>query len=96
MKLSILTAVLVTGFVAGIQNVRAADEQKEEKAKPYPIEKCIVSDEKLGEMGAPVSKTYNGQEIKFCCKDCIKKFDKEPDKYLKKLADAQKKTAEKK
>jgi YHS domain-containing protein len=57
------------------------------KAKPYPLDTCIVSGEKLGEMGDPVVFTYEGQEIKLCCKDCRKKFDKEPAKYLKKLAD---------
>jgi len=54
-------------------------------AKPYPLDTCIVSGEKLGEMGKPHSVTYQGQEIKFCCKDCVKDFNKAPEKYLKKL-----------
>jgi YHS domain-containing protein len=37
-------------------------------------------------MGDPVTKVYGNQEIKFCCKPCIKEFEKEPDRYLKKLA----------
>jgi len=45
--------------------------------KPYPSKKCIVSDEKLGGMGEPIVKVYNGQEVKFCCKDCVKEFEKE-------------------
>jgi YHS domain-containing protein len=49
------------------------------------LDVCIVSGEKLGEMGKPVSFVYNGQEIKLCCKNCRKAFDKEPAKYLKKL-----------
>ena len=108
LKRHILTAVLLTGLAAGVQSVRAADEhkdhdhgdakaeQKDQKAKPYPLEKCVVSDEKLGEMGKPVTLTYKGQEMNFCCKDCVKKFNKEPEKYLKKLAEEQKKAAEKK
>ena len=60
-------------------------------AKPYPLKTCIVSDEKLGgDMGKPYVFAYEGQEIKLCCKDCKKKFDKDPAKYIKKLADAQK------
>ena len=55
------------------------------KAKPYPLEKCIVSDEKLGEMGKPYVFTHEGQEIKLCCKSCLKDFNKNPAKYLKKL-----------
>ncbi len=111
MKLTkhILTAVLLTGLAAGTMSLRADDEhkdhkhgdakteQKDAKAKPYPLEKCIVSDEKLGEMGKPVVLTYEGQEMKFCCKDCVKSFNKEPAKYIKKMNDeAAKKPAEKK
>ena len=54
-------------------------------AKPYPIDTCIVSDDKLGEMGKPVVFEYKGQEIKLCCKSCRKDFDKDPAKFLKKL-----------
>ncbi|MDB6070663.1 MAG: hypothetical protein JWL81_1834 [Verrucomicrobiales bacterium] len=55
------------------------------KVKPYPLETCIVSDEKLGEMGKPVVFTHEGQEIKLCCKACKPKFEKDPASYLKKL-----------
>jgi YHS domain-containing protein len=66
-----------------------ADSAKPDaKAKPYPLTTCIVSGEKLGEMGDPFVFTYEGQEIKLCCKDCKAKFDKEPAKYVKKLAEA--------
>lgn len=67
----------------------AADEKKD-AAKPYPLDKCIVSDEKLGEMGKPFVFTHEGQEIKLCCKSCQKDFKKDPAKYLKKLAGAAK------
>jgi len=60
------------------------------KDKPYTLDTCIVSDEKLGEMGDPFVISYKGQEIKMCCKSCNKDFTKNSDKYLKKLADASK------
>jgi len=60
-------------------------EVKKDAVKPYPLDTCIVSGEKLGEMGKPVVFVYQGQEIKLCCKSCKPKFDKEPAKYLKKL-----------
>lgn len=63
----------------------AKPEQKKEAAKPYKLDTCIVSDEKLGEMGDPVVFTHEGQEIKLCCKKCKPKFEKDPAKYLKKL-----------
>lgn len=59
--------------------------RKEGKAKPYPLETCIVTDNKLGAMGDEVTMVYEGQEIKFCCKPCKKKFEKEPARYLPKL-----------
>ena len=31
------------------------------------------------------TKVYDGQEIKFCCKACVPKFEKNPAKYLAKL-----------
>lgn len=56
--------------------------------KPYPLKTCIVSGEKLGSMGKPAVLVQDGQEIRFCCKNCIKDFKKEPQKYLKEIADA--------
>jgi YHS domain-containing protein len=33
-------------------------------------------------MGGAVSYEHNGTLIQFCCKPCIPKFQKNPDKYL--------------
>lgn len=62
------------------------------KAKAeYPTTACIVSEDKLGgDMGKPVDFIYRveGQPdrlISFCCKDCVKDFNKDPEKYLKVL-----------
>ena len=51
----------------------------------YPLDTCIVTDNKLGSMGPPITNTYRGQDVKFCCKPCIKKFYQNPDKYMDKL-----------
>lgn len=51
----------------------------------YPLNVCLVSGNELGSMGKPITKVYEGQEIKLCCKPCIKKFDSNPAKYLAKL-----------
>ena len=53
--------------------------------KPYTADTCIVTDNKLGSMGTPVTKVYGNQEVKFCCKPCVAKFEKEPQRYLKKI-----------
>lgn len=55
-------------------------------AKPYTLDVCIVSGEKLGSMGKPFVFVYQGQEIKLCCDGCEADFKKEPAKFLAKLA----------
>lgn len=40
----------------------------------YPLDVCIVTGEKLGAMGDPVVKLYDGREVQFCCAGCIKDF----------------------
>jgi YHS domain-containing protein len=49
----------------------------------------VVSGNKLGEMGDPFVFEYEGREIKFCCKGCLKDFKKEPAKYIKKIEEAE-------
>lgn len=56
----------------------------------YPLQTCVVSGEKLGEMGAPYVFEYQGTEVRLCCKDCREKFDKNPDNYLGKITGAAK------
>lgn len=70
----------------------AADKDAAPAAKPYPLDYCIVSGDKLdGDMGKPITVVKDGQEFKLCCKDCIKEIDKDPKKFEDKLAAAQKK-----
>lgn len=87
---SFVAASLVLTYVAAPASGLAADKPAG-KAKSYPLDKCIVSDEKLGEMGEPFVFVHNGQEIKLCCKSCQKDFKKDPAKYLKKLEKTDKK-----
>jgi len=82
LALTLISLALLSALIA-------ADEKKA-AAKPYPLDKCLVSDEKLGEMGKPFVFTHEGQEIKLCCKSCQKDFQKDPAKYLKKIAAADK------
>lgn len=61
-------------------------ESAKAAAKAYALETCIVSDEKLGSMGKPIVRVHEGQEVKFCCDSCVPDFEKEPEKFLAKLA----------
>lgn len=53
--------------------------------KPYPLKTCLVTDEDLDSMGGEVTRVHNGQEVKFCCNSCIRKFEVNPSKYLAQL-----------
>ncbi|MCF6314145.1 MAG: YHS domain-containing protein [Verrucomicrobiales bacterium] len=53
--------------------------------KPYPLDKCLVMDVPLAKMGKPKRIVYQGQEMKFCCKRCVKAFKADPEPYLAKL-----------
>ncbi len=72
------TAALLASCAAGSSSPVAG-------AKPYPRTTCLVTDNSLGSMGSPVTKVYKGQEVKFCCRPCVAKFDKEPERYLAKI-----------
>lgn len=80
---------LAAAMAAGITLGLAAD--KAAKTKPYPLDTCVVSGEKLGGMGDAFVFTQNGQEVKLCCKSCKKDFDKDSAKFMTKIADANKK-----
>ena len=59
-------------------------------APAYPLQTCVVSGEKLGSMGKSYVHTFEGREVQFCCKACMKDFNKDPQKYLKKIDEAAK------
>ena len=50
----------------------------------YPLSTCIVSGEALI-ADEWVAKEYDGREARFCCKMCVKDFEKDQVSYLKKL-----------
>ena len=90
---SLTAAVLITAYLAAPLAVLAADSKdakKAEKPKPYTLKICSVSDEKLGGMGDAYVFTYQDREIKLCCNDCKKDFDKNPKKFITKIEKAEK------
>lgn len=82
-----LRTLLTTGLLGLALAACSAPETAAaaEKAKSYPLKVCLVSGNDLDSMGGPITKVYNGQEIKFCCKPCVKKFEANQAKYLAKL-----------
>ncbi len=52
---------------------------------PYTSDMCAITDNKLGSMGDPVVKVYGSQEVKFCCRPCVKEFEADLENNLAKL-----------
>ncbi len=78
--------------LAGASLITAVAADKKPAARPYPLQTCVVSDEKFGgEMGEPYVFTYQGREVKLCCKGCLDDFNKTPATYLKKMEAGEKK-----
>jgi len=67
--------------------------------KTYPLTTCPVSEDDLDGMGGkPIDYLYSQKNadgtttvrlVRFCCPDCVTKFKKNPDKYLKVIDAAQ-------
>jgi len=86
--MNVKSIVLSLGVLGLVGAALAAEAPK---AKSYPLKTCVVSGEKLGDMGAPYAFTHEGREVKLCCKSCLKDFNKEPAKFVKKIEAAEKK-----
>lgn len=54
----------------------------------YPLEVCLVSGGKLGEMAEPFDYVHENQLVRFCCPSCLDTFKAKPAEYLLKLRQA--------
>jgi hypothetical protein len=89
-------ALLAGGSVFAHEGHDHAKEASAAAKAAYPLTTCVVSGDKLDEangMGGPVDYMWKeagkpDRLVRFCCKDCVKDFEKEPAKYLAKLDDA--------
>jgi len=78
---------MLSVFLVSCSN-HVAEPVTQVNAKPYPLKTCLVCGMELGSMGKPYSFVYQGQEIKLCAASEKALFDQNPDKYMKKFADA--------
>ena len=69
---AVILALALTAFVVG--GLWAAD--------PKPQSTCPVL---AGNIDKSVYADYQGKRIYFCCKGCDAEFEKNPEKYMKKL-----------
>ena len=82
--IAIVTAVFIAGAFAF-----AESSESNGVPKNYPLKKCVVSGDPLGEHGKVVKVSYQGTDVYLCCKDCVKDFKKDPAKYAKMVKEAQ-------
>lgn len=84
--LGLLTSTMAFLFVG----CKSTDQQSflhPTAIKPYPLDTCLITGEDF-DHGEPYEFVYKRQEIKLCCKVCLIDFEREPRKYLKKIAAA--------
>ena len=53
----------------------------------YPLQTCFVSGDRLDD---PIDALYGERLLRFCCKGCLRSFNKNPAKYLPKIDSATK------
>lgn len=76
--LTLLTAAFSLGALA-------ADKAFKLKTRPYPMDTCVISGEKLGSMGDSYVLVEGDQEVQLCCKSCKKDFEKDKKANLAKI-----------
>ncbi len=81
----------------------AGEDVAAERAKLSPEDRdlvnaqdlCVMTEEPLGSMGAPIKLSIKGQPVFVCCGSCKRKAEADPDKTLAKLEELKAKKAKK-
>ena len=82
----LLLGCMTVGFagLTGLSHVRAADmaPSTQPAVDTTPVNKtCPVSGDAID---PKVTTVYNGKTYAFCCADCVKSFNKDPEKFAAK------------
>jgi hypothetical protein len=80
----ILAALLFSGAAVAQHEGHGGPEKAQDPAKAtarvgdaFAFDTCPISGKKLGSMGDPIVKVYDGREVRYCCGGCPKKFEKD-------------------
>ncbi len=65
-----------------------AGQNTEMAAESYPLDRCPISGEKLGEMGEPYEMSLDGVTVKLCCDGCEEKAIQRKDEVKGKIREA--------
>ena len=83
-----MKSILVT-LLAAVLGGSIATAAETAIPKDYPLKTCPVSGEEYGSGGmVPFKVTHDGTDVWLCCKNCNKKFAKDPAKYATAVKDA--------
>jgi nitrous oxide reductase accessory protein NosL len=88
-NLKLFVGIILVATCAAIPLAACADNSTNAPVKLYPLNTCLVCGMDLGMMGQPYVFTNANQEIKLCSMSEKADFDKDPAKFMKKLADAE-------
>ena len=83
MKRFAILSSLAVAILGGAMAVSAEAPKKADDTKP--VNKFCAVEGKGHDVDPKVTKKYKGKVVGFCCNDCIETFDKDPEKYMKKL-----------
>jgi YHS domain-containing protein len=67
------------------------DQQIIRAQRPYyPLTTCVVMGDELVDEGedAAIDHVYRNRLVRLCCKGCVRRFEKSPTEYLKKIDEA--------
>ncbi len=78
-----IQSIAVALFAAAFVSCSHSTDTSASSVKPYKLNKCLVTDEKFDH--DTYTFVHQGQEVKLCCKSCLKDFNADPKKYLSKL-----------
>jgi hypothetical protein len=80
--LALVVAASTTFAAADTSLVLKPSPEQVKAAKVVGNKMCPVSDEAIGGMGPGKTVIYQGKAVQLCCGSCVKKFAKDPAKYL--------------
>lgn len=76
---------LTAAVAFGVGAFAVAQDPGAAGADSYPVDMCPVMNVKIDSKGAPVVKQIDGRTVKVCCARCAAAFEKDPEKFHKKL-----------
>ena len=93
-KITLLTTAAAFATMFGVAALApAADKPADNKAPATtqaakdgpPVNKFCAVEGGDNKVDPQTFVIYKGQKVGFCCADCIKEFNKDPDKYVAKM-----------